>query len=153
MLLKANVAPQSLPMSWVSWLLCLVLICSWNLCWEEQRCKRYWQVLLLSVWKECLIPSDVFCNVIFFFYVMGKKKKKFKMVISSTLRIIFYLLVHNCIHIFLKKLHWLETGIGTESNLSFTEKHFKATSGQAEMTLYYYLISLLLKTLIQKKWA
>lgn len=58
----------SLPISWASWLLCLALICSWNLCWEEQRWSRYWQTLLLSVWKACFIPSDVFCNVIFFFY-------------------------------------------------------------------------------------
>lgn len=57
-----------LPSSWVSWLFWRAFICWWNLCWSEQSCSRYWQVLLLSVWNRCLIPSDVFCRQIFFFF-------------------------------------------------------------------------------------
>lgn len=45
------------------------------------------------------------CVLQCYFLLLHDGKKKFKMVISSTLRIIFYLLVHNCIQIFLKKMH------------------------------------------------
>lgn len=57
-----------LPRSWSSWLFWRAFICRWNLCWSEHSCSRYWQVLLLSVWNRCLIPSDVFWRQIFFFF-------------------------------------------------------------------------------------
>lgn len=67
-----------LPRSWSSWLFWRAFICRWNLCWSEQSCSRYWQILLLSVWNRCLIPSDVFWRQIFFFFRMTSKTFKWK---------------------------------------------------------------------------
>lgn len=67
-----------LPRSWSSWLFCRAFICRWNLCWSEQSCSRYWQVLLLSVWNRCLIPSEVFWRQIFFFFRTKNETFKWK---------------------------------------------------------------------------
>lgn len=60
------------PKSCSSWLFRRAFSCWWNLCWSEHICSKYWQVLLLSVWNRCLIPSDVFWRQIFFFCRVAK---------------------------------------------------------------------------------